>query len=120
MDYFICSLSLSLHWATEATTIYGKGGTSANKFYEKLSRLYPFYRDSVDIEWEGVAVMAAIDLYQGGLIDFMMVDSKFTAGMVEAGLYRLPMVGSALVMVYNLPSLNNTQLVLTTSLSLTE
>ncbi len=70
----------------------------------------------MDIEWEGVAVMDAIAEYQNGLIDFMMVDSKFTTGMVEAGLYRLPMMGSALVMVYNLPSLNTQLVPLTTTL----
>lgn len=70
----------------------------------------------MDIEWEGVAVMDAIDKYQDGLIDFMMVDSKFTPDMVDAGLYRLPMVGSALVMVYNLPSLHTQLVPLTTTL----
>jgi hypothetical protein len=106
-----------MHTATDrvrhidAVTVYGKGGTSANKFYKSLSYLYPFYRDSVTIDWEGVAVLESIRQYGEGLIDFIMVDSKFTEDMTEKGFYGLPMVGSALVMVYNLPSLHNTTLV---------
>jgi ABC-type phosphate transport system substrate-binding protein len=95
------------------TTIYGEGGTSANLFWQKMSAEYPYTRDSVSINWAGKAVLQSMADYAAGLVDFIMIDSQLTDDMISQGYYGLPMMGSAMVMVYNIPELNNTQLVRT-------
>ena len=72
---------------------------------------YPYSRDSVSINWVGKAVLQSMADYTAGLVDFIMIDSQLTEAMIEQGYYGLPLMGSAMVMVYNLPELNNTQLV---------
>jgi hypothetical protein len=100
-------------WRTGAgtTTIYGEGGTSANLFWQKMAAEYPYSRDSVNINWAGMAVLQSMADYAAGLVDFIMIDSQLTDPMIQQGYYGLPMMGSAMVMVYNLPELAGTQLV---------
>jgi ABC-type phosphate transport system substrate-binding protein len=94
------------------TNIYGEGGTSADLFWQKMVAEFPYSRDTVSINWVGQAVLQSMADYAAGLVDFIMIDSQLTSDMIKQGYQGLPLMGSAMVMVYNLPELAATQLVL--------
>ncbi len=53
-------------------------------------------------------VTAGLDLVTNGLADFLVTDGALSSAQLGAGKLRVPLIGSAIVAAYHLPSLTAT------------
>jgi len=66
-------------------------------------------QDSETVTYGAVSnVTAGLDLVTNGLADFLVTDGALSSAQLGAGKLRVPLIGSAIVAAYHLPSLTAT------------
>jgi hypothetical protein len=66
-------------------------------------------QDSETVTYGAVSnVTSGLDLVTNGLADFLVTDGALSSAQLGAGKLRVPLIGSAIVAAYHLPSLTAT------------
>lgn len=100
--------------AGDRATLVGGGSTFAATMVDEWLRLYRRVAPGVDVRYEAIGSGAGIDRLASGASDFAVSEAPMTAEAQRAagweGQVRVPVVGGAVAVAYNLPGVEGLRL----------
>jgi len=104
--HFLCMHS----GAATGILIEGDGSPNAKSVFDVWVQAYRYSRDDVSFTFPGSGVLASLQAYLNGDLDFVALDRGVSSAITSGYAYltQFPLAAHAMIMGYNIPELNST------------